>query len=145
MINGLFFDDEPAALATIFRDAGYEPEGSEPRFEILDEIVRMRERRAAEPLEVWTTLVRARRERAVMKAEASKLANAAQKLETILKGLLDAKPLLCRLESLRLAPRPRAACRINGQLHELPVHPSVPVERLTELAPWDFEIGRAHV
>ncbi|MCO6456007.1 MAG: AAA family ATPase [Pirellulaceae bacterium] len=73
-------------------------------------------------------------------------AEAAGKLEAMLQDLLAGNQLLCRLETLReTLLGPRAVCRTNGVLRELPIHPNVDVEQLRRLKPWDYVAIREDV
>ncbi len=87
----------------------------------------------SEPEAVAAELMRARR-------DCSSSADAAEQLEAMLRELVEKNASLMHLETVRLTPagQPHAVCRLGSQLQELGVHPSVSVEELEALQPWEY-------
>ena len=86
-----------------------------------------------DPESVAAELMRARR-------DCANSADAAEQLEAMLRELVEKNASLMHLETVRITPagHPHAVCRLGTQLQELGVHPSVSVDELEALQPWEY-------
>ncbi len=92
-----------------------------------------------DPMSLVAESVKMLEERDYSKRKCDEAAEAAVKLEQMFQELLDGNRLLCRLDKLRDTPEgPRAICKVNGHLRDLPIHPEVDVDELRELKSWDY-------
>lgn len=136
-------DDMPtrqAELLELFRTAGYDPEREVLQLDRLIDAERLLADAAHDPRQAVISVLRAQRLEARAKALGAQSARASEELGKLLEGLLGPAPILCRLEGLRPenGSPARALCHMNGQLRELPIHPSVEIEDLERLQPWQY-------
>jgi ATP-dependent 26S proteasome regulatory subunit len=91
------------------------------------------QRLVIDPEAVAVELMRARR-------ACSDSAQAAEQLEAMIRELVEKNASLVHVETVRTTPggRPRAVCRLGNSLQELGVHPSVNLEELESLQPWEY-------
>lgn len=115
-----------------------------PRRELLDaidlhapdnqeEFNNIIQRIMTEPDAVAAELMQARR-------DCLNSADAAEQLEAMINQLVEKNASLMHLEAVRVTPggHPHAVCRMGSQLQELGVHPSVSVDQLQSVQPWEF-------
>jgi ATP-dependent 26S proteasome regulatory subunit len=92
-----------------------------------------------DPRKLALEVLRARQQLEHAQLRCNEAAEAAAKLEGMLKQLLEGNRVLCRVEALRETPLGiRCVCRANGVLRDLPVHPEVDVEQLRRLKSWEY-------
>jgi len=127
-------------LLQLFKAAGYDLERNPPGIERLVETQQQLEEYGPDPKKAVIAVLRAQRGEARATAHAKRAANASKELEGIIESLLDAPPLLCRLEGLRSenGSPAQALCQVNGALRSLPIHPDVDFAELANLEPWHY-------
>ena len=130
-----------ATLTGILQDAGYEVDGSTREQTLVLELDRLLSSAERDPKEAVKQVLAARRATDDARRATAEVMKSVEALEGIIEGLLDGKPLLCRLESVRGGNGeggPCAVVRLGGQLRELAVHPGVDLEALRALMPWHY-------
>lgn len=99
-----------------------------------------------DPMQVATELLRTQQRLKEAQKKCSVAAEAASNLESMLEELLQGNRLLCRLVTFRETQQgPSAICRANGTLRELPIHPTVDIDQLRSLQPWEYVMVREQV
>jgi ATP-dependent 26S proteasome regulatory subunit len=69
----------------------------------------------------------------------AKANEAAEKLNQLLKDMVEGDAELWHLHRVRQLPSgPRAVCQANGRLRELEIHPDLPLEELENLETWEY-------
>lgn len=92
-----------------------------------------------DPMSMVVQSVKMLAEKDFSQSKCDEAAEAAGKLEQMLHDLLEGNRLLCRLDKLRETPEgPRAICKVNGNMRDLPIHPEVDVDQLRNLQSWDY-------
>lgn len=110
-----------------------------------DEATRQLLRRAVEePEKLISELFSLRRRLAQAKERCGASAAAAQELQEMLEGLLEGSALYCYLEYLREAEM-MAVVRVGSEVRELPIHPSVDIQELRDLEPWEVVRVRENI
>ncbi len=125
----------PDVLAAAYGDASRVPRGAD--IDAITEVIRKHEEN---PAQIIAELHHARGRAAKAERNSVRAAEAATKLEGILKGLLDGNASYYRLEAVRRAADGSASalCRVGSLLREFPIHPEVDASELERLEPWEY-------
>jgi ATP-dependent 26S proteasome regulatory subunit len=125
-------------LLRVLRECGLAPGGEPPNPARLAAIPEVCKLITDNPEAVAAEIVKLQREAAHAKQQCTHAAQAATELQKLLEQLVEGGSMLCHAVSVRTEgpDQPTAIVRIGNQLHDLPVHPSVPREDLERLPPW---------
>lgn len=126
------------SLSDLIRSAGIDVRHSKLKEDDLSAFGQYLRTASDNPLQLVVELIRQHSRVRTIESACESAADAATKLETMLKELLDGNATFCHLETIRETPAgPRAVCRFNGTLREVSIHPDVDVERLRMLKSWE--------
>lgn len=130
----------------ILRAAGIDLQRDPPDAKLIKDAETALERAVCDPSRLAAQHIRMQHRLNEAQSQCAKTAEAAGKLEAMLADLLEGNMLLSRLETLRDTPTgPRAICRVNGYLRDLPIHPEVNIELLRQVQSWEYVTIREQV
>ncbi|MBN1852629.1 MAG: AAA family ATPase [Pirellulales bacterium] len=126
-------------IISVLQDAGFDLNEEVPNVEELREIDEILQRSKNDPRALAVEWLRARRHEKKAKRSCVQATQSAEKLEKLLKDLVEGNALLYRLEAVHAAESgSRAICRSGNQMREFSVHPSLDCASLERIQPWEY-------
>lgn len=127
------------SLSELMRSADIDFRHSKLNEEDLSAFGRYLQTAGDKPQQLVVELIRQHARVRTVESACEAAADAATKLEQMLKELLNGNATFCHLETIRETPAgPRAVCRFNGTLREMSIHPDVDLQQLRSLKSWEY-------
>lgn len=130
---------QDALIHQLLHDAIPDGNGHPVRPVSPEEVARLMRRARGEPEAIIRELIETRAQRDRFEKNCTKAAEAAGKLEELLKELTTGNASHCHLEALHQTPQGfRAVCRQGAQVREMSLHPEIDADDLKQLQPWEY-------
>ncbi len=132
------FPELPSSLVDLLREAGWDLEAGPPPPELLRELYNMLQQYTDAPRPLILDAAKSKLKLQAAKRASQQAVHATEEAAGVVNALIEAKPILARLELFRDGEPPDAYCRLGNQTRAFSIHPDVDLDALRRLEPWHW-------